>query len=88
MTREQLRFIFNIPERDLLEFLLNKVNLTDKEYEVIKYCLLRGYTEEYTAEVMQMSRNGVQKIKKKALDKLDKVWSNERVVNMLLRELD
>lgn len=86
MTREQLRYIFNIPEKDLLEFLLNKVNLTDKENEVIKYCLVKGYTEEYTAEIMEMSRNGIQKIKKKAFNKLDKVWCNDRVINILLKE--
>ena len=84
MTNEQLRRIFNIPERDLLCFLLSKVNLTEKEKEVIDNCLLKGYTEEYTAEEMNMSRNGVQKIKKKAYQKLDKVWCNDRIIKMLL----
>lgn len=88
MTREQLRLIFNIPEKDLLMFLLNKVNLTDKENEIINYCLVKGYTEEYTAEIMQMSRNGIQKIKKKAFDKLNKVWSNDRIISILLKELE
>ena len=52
--------------------------------EVIDNCLLKGYTEEYTAEEMNMSRNGVQKIKKKAYQKLDKVWCNDRIIKMLL----
>ena len=88
MTKEQLRKIFNIPERDLLCFLLAKVNLTEKEKEVIDNCLLKGYTEEYTAEIMNMSRNGVQKIKKKAYDKLNKVWQNDRIIQILINEAE
>lgn len=84
MTKEQLKAIFSIPERDLLQFLLNKVNLTEKELKIIDNCLVKGYTEEYTAEIMEMSRNGVQKIKKKAYDKLIKVWQNERIIKLLL----
>lgn len=84
MTKEQLKSIFSIPERDLLQFLLNKVNLTEKELKIIDNCLVKGYTEEYTAEIMEMSRNGVQKIKKKAYDKLIKVWQNERIIKLLL----
>ena len=63
MTNEQLKVIFSIPEKDLLQFLLNKVNLTEKELKVINNCLVKGYTEEYTAEIMEMSRNGIQNIK-------------------------
>lgn len=84
MTKEQLKAIFSIPERDLLQFLLNKVNLTEKELKIIDNCLVKGYTEEYTAEIMEMSRNGVQKIKKKAFDKLSKVWKDDRIVKLLL----
>lgn len=84
MTKEQLKSIFSIPERDLLQFLLNKVNLTEKELKIIDNCLIKGYTEEDTAEIMEMSRNGVQKIKKKAYDKLIKVWQNERIIKLLL----
>ena len=88
MTKEQLRKIFNSPERDLLCFLLAKVNLTEKEKEVIDNCLLKGYTEEYTAEIMSMSKNGIQKIKKRAYDKLNKVWKNDRIIQILLKEVD
>ena len=38
MTKEQLKAIFSIPERDLLQFLLNKVNLTEKELKIIDNC--------------------------------------------------
>lgn len=86
MTNEQLKLIFSIPEKDLLQFLLNKVNLTEKELKVINNCLVKGYTEEYTAEIMEMSRNGVQNIKKKAYTKLSKVWCNDRIINMILKD--
>ena len=86
MTNEQLRKIFNIPERDLLKFLLAKVNLTEKEKAVIDNCLLKGYTEERAAEVLDMSRNGLQKIKKQAYTKLNQVWSNDRIVRIILEE--
>lgn len=84
MTKEQLKAIFSIPEKDLLQFLLNKVNLTEKELKIIDNCLVKGYTEEYTAEIMEMSRNGIQKIKKKAFDKLIKVWKDDRIIKLLL----
>ena len=86
MTSKQLKKIFSIPERDLLYFLLAKVNLSEKEKEVIENCLVKDYTEEYTAEEMNMSRNGVQKIKKKAYGKLNKVWENDRIIKLILNE--
>lgn len=67
MTNEQLRIIFSIPEKDLLQFLLNKVNLTEKELKVINNCLVKGYTEEYTAEIMEMSRNRSTEYKEKSI---------------------
>ena len=67
MTNEQLKTIFSIPEKDLLQFLLNKVNLTEKELKVINNCLVKGYTEEYTAEIMEMSRNRSTEYKEKSI---------------------
>ena len=67
MTNEQLKLIFSIPEKDLLQFLLNKVNLTEKELKVINNCLVKGYTEEYTAEIMEMSRNRSTEYKEKSI---------------------
>ncbi len=88
MTKDQIRKIFNIPERDLLCFLLSKINLTEKEKEVVENYYAKGYTEEETAEIMDMSKNGVQKIKKKAYDKIVKVWQNDRIIKILLEETD
>ena len=88
MTSKQLKKIFEIPERDLLCFLLAKINLSEKEKEVIDNCLIKDYTEEETAEIMNMSRNGVQKIKKKAYDKLNKVWQNDRIIQILINEAE
>lgn len=84
MTREQIRKIFNIPEKDLLCFLLSKINLTEKEKEVVDNYFTKGYTEEQTAEIMEMSKNGVQNIKKRAYDKIVRVWENDRIINILL----
>lgn len=84
MTNEQIRRVFNIPERDLLQFLLNKVNLSDKELKILELCLIKGKTEEQTAEILEMSRNGVQKIKKNAFNKISKVWDNDRIIKILI----
>lgn len=86
MTNDQIRKVFNIPEKDLLQFLLDKVNLSDKELKIINLCLIKGKTEEQTAEILEMSRNGVQKIKKNAYKKLSKVWENDRIIQILLKE--
>jgi len=88
MTREQIRKIFNIPEKDLLCFLLSKINLTEKEKEVVDNYFTKGYTEEQTAEIMEMSKNGVQNIKKRAYDKIVRVWENDRIIKILLEETD
>ena len=88
MTREQIRKIFNIPEKDLLCFLLSKINLTEKEKEVVDNYFTKGYTEEQTAEIMNLSVTGMKNIKKRAYEKIVKSWENDRIIRILLEETD
>jgi len=86
MTNEEIRRVFKIPEKDLLDFILNRINLTNKQREVLDLYYRQGYTEEECAEIMNISRNGFQILKKNAKEILDKAWSSDRLINLLIRE--
>lgn len=84
MTNEQIKMVFKIPERDLLDFILNRINLTNKQKQALDLYYRQGYTEEECAEMMNISRNGFQNIKKSAREMLDKAWANDRLINILI----
>lgn len=86
MTNEQIKMVFKIPERDLLDFILNRINLTNKQKQALDLYYRQGYTEEECAEIMNISRNGFQNIKKSAREMLDKAWANDRLINILIKD--
>lgn len=54
---------------------LEAVNLTLKETEILYYIYLDGLTAEETADRLYMSASNVNKIKQKAKQKCEKVFS-------------
>lgn len=84
MTNEEIRKVFNIPEKKLLLLILQDVNLKDKELEILELYFLHGKTEEQVAEDLGLSRNGLQNIKKRAVEKIKKVWTNDSIIQMIL----
>lgn len=87
MERRDIKSILRCPYKDILEYLLSTVNLTEKELELIKEVDIKGYTEEHTAECLNVSPRYVQNQRAKAYKKLNKVWSKSHLVELILKEL-
>ncbi len=87
MDRRDIKSILRCPYKDILEYLLNTVNLTDKELELIREVDIKGYTEEHIAECLDVSPRYVQQQRAKAYKKLSKVWKNNHLVELILKEL-
>lgn len=86
MDRKDIRKILKNPSKDLIEIALNTVNLTDKERQVIECVEMQGKTEERTAEILDTSDRNVRYWKESAFDKLNKVWSYNLLVSLMLKE--
>lgn len=88
MDRKQIKKILRSPYKDILEYLLSLVNLSNKEIEAITEVDIKGYTEEVTAETLDVSVRYVQLQRAKAYKKMSKVWSNNHLVELFLKELE
>lgn len=88
MDRKQIKKILRSPYKDILEYLLSLVNLSNKEIEAITEVDIKGYTEEVTAETLDVSVRYVQLQRAKAYKKMSKVWSNNHLVDLFLKELE
>ena len=86
LDRESIIKILKYPHKNIVLFLLQIVNLTEKEYDIIDNIYLKGYTEEETANKLLVSRTTIQKHKRKAFLKLQKVWTNNELINKILSE--
>lgn len=87
MTVSDIKKICQIPEKDLLYFLLNQINLSSKERTVIELCFIEEYTEEQSAERLDRSVNTIKDWKKSAINKINKVWSQNRIIEILLNNI-
>lgn len=87
MERKDIKSILQCPYKDILDYLLSIVNLNKKELEAIEEIDIKGYTEEYTAEVLGVSQRYIQQQRSKAYKKLSKAWSNSHFAYLILKEL-
>lgn len=87
MERQDIKSILRCPYKDILEYLLSTVNLSNKEIELLREVDIKGYTEEHTAECLGVSPRYVQNQRAKAYKKLSKVWSRSHLVELVLKEL-
>lgn len=87
MERKDIKSILRCPYKDIVEYLLNTVNLSEKEIELIREVDIKGYTEEHTAECLGVSPRYVQNQRAKAYKKLNKVWSKSHLVDLVLKEI-
>lgn len=86
MEKSEIRKILKNPSKDLVNIALGYVNLTEKEKEILEYVEMKGITEERTAEILDISDRNVRYIKDSAFDKLNKVWSYNLFVALMLKE--
>ena len=87
MEKSDIRKILKNPSKDLINIALSYVNLTDKERQIIEMVEMQGKTEERTAEILDISVRGLQQLKASAFEKLNKVWSCNIFVTMLLERV-
>lgn len=86
MEKSDIRKILKNPSKDLVNIALSYVNLTDKEKQIIEFVEMQGKTEERTAEILDISDRNVRYIKESAFDKLNKVWSCNLFITLMLKE--
>lgn len=86
MERKNIKAVLKCPYKDILEYLLSLVSLTDKEKEMITQVDIKGYTEERTAEFLDMSVRWVKQQRHNAYEKLGKVWEDKKIVKYILDE--
>ena len=86
MTNRDIKKILNCPSRVTLNLVLDLVNLKDKELRAITLMDIKGNTREETAEMMNISCQAVSKIRDKAFKKMIKVWSNDEIIEEILRQ--
>ena len=86
MDKKDIRKILKNPSKDLTNIALSYVNLTEKEKQVLEYCEIQERTEERTAEILDISDRHLRKLKSSAFEKLNKVWSNNIFIALLIKE--
>lgn len=84
MEKVDIRKILKSPSKEMINIALDYVNLTEKERKIIEYVEMQGRTEERAAEILDISTRNLQTIKAEAFKKLDKVWSYNLFISMLL----
>lgn len=87
MNRQDIKLILKCPYKDIIEYLLSTVNLTDKEILFLKEVDIKGNTEERTAENLGVSPRHVQAQRQKAYQKITKVWHKNHLTELILKEL-
>ena len=86
MNNRDVKKVLDCPSRVTLNLVLDMVNLKDKELKAITLMDIKGNTREETAEMMNISCQAVSKIRDKAFKKMIKVWSNEKIIEEILKQ--
>lgn len=87
MDKKDIRLILKNPYKDILDYVLSIVNLSEQELQVITLVDIKGNTEEYASIELNVTIRRIQKIKRSAYNKFDKVWSNSSLIKVLLKML-
>lgn len=83
---DDVKLILKYPYKPIMDLLLEMVILSEIEKQILENIYFKGYTEEQTAEILNFSKNMIQKNKKKALEKLVKAWSKSELALQVLTE--
>lgn len=74
MDRCIIKEFWKIADSDLIKLAQDKANLTRYEREVLRLMLTECYTQEQTAEIMEISTRKVQDLWKTACDKILSIY--------------
>lgn len=70
MEKSLIRYFWNCGDNDIIELAILRSRLNRIEKDVLRYMLDECYSQEKTAELMDLSTRNVQKIWAKATSKL------------------
>lgn len=88
MTKDQVCAILkNEADKNLIIALLACVNLTDQEFDVIRYRYMRGLTQEQTAEKMDIAVNSVYNKQESALKKISEMWGKLALAKAIFKQI-
>jgi DNA-directed RNA polymerase specialized sigma subunit len=87
MDRKDIKLILKNPYKDILDYVLSIVNLSEKELQVVTILDIKENTEEYASNELNLSIRHISRIRKSAYDKLDKSWSNNSLIKVLIKML-
>ena len=75
MDKRQIISFINYPDRGLVEFAVNRANLTAPEWECVKAREFDGETVEHLADRLQLSDTTIKRRYSSAMQKLDVCFS-------------
>ena len=87
MDRKDIKLILKNPYKDILDYVLSIVNLSEQEKEAITLVDIKGNTEEYASNELNLTIRRIQMIRQSAYNKLDKAWSNSSLIKVLIKML-
>lgn len=87
MEKKDIKLVLKNPHKDILNYALSIVNLSEKELQAITLVDIKGNTEDYASIEMNASIRKIQRLRSSAYNKLDNVWSNSTFIQVLLQML-
>ena len=87
MDRKDIKLILKNPYKDILDYVLSIVNLSEQEKETITLVDIKGNTEEYASNELNLTIRRIQMIRQSAYKKLDKAWSSSSLIKVLIKML-
>ena len=75
MNRNDVRrFLKNCPHRDLIDFMINRVNLSNYEIKILDYKIDKNYSDEKISELLDRSIEYTRKTVRSTFDKISRNW--------------
>lgn len=75
MNRNDVRrFLKNCPYKDFVDFMINRVNLSNYEIKILDLKINKNYSDEKISEVLERSIEYTRKIVRNTFDKISSNW--------------
>lgn len=82
MNRNDVKkFLQNCPHKDLIMFLINRVNLSEVEVKIVEYKVSKRYTDEEVSELLDKSLECTRRLIRNTFDKISSNW--EQVIEYI-----
>ena len=85
MHSSDVKYILQYPIISEVDRILLDVNLKEKERLAIELVDRKGNTEERASKILQVSKRTIQNYRKKAYEKLEIAFKNNKEVELILK---